>query len=86
MKLIPVNELPERNHRTGKKSNLDCLQEFLKMNVRYAKLDVPELDYVHPFSAYTSTLNSVKRFKLPVAVYFINGDVYLANLEMEETP
>lgn len=84
MRFMPVDTLPKKDRQRCRKPNEDFLNEFLNMKVKYARMDISDLDYAHPFAAYTSIVGSIKRHELPIEVRFINGSVYLVNLELEE--
>ena len=84
MKFIPVDTLPKKSPRRCGKPSEDYLGDFLNMEVKYARMDISELDYAHPFAAYTSIVNSIKRHALPIEARFISGEVYLVNLELED--
>ena len=84
MQFIPVNTLPKKVRQRCRKPNEDFLNEFLNMKVKYARMDISDLDYAHPFAAYTSIVNSIKRHCLPIEARFISGEVYLVNLELED--
>lgn len=84
MTFIPVDELPVQRKKSYDKRNGDFLREFLKMNVKYARMDITEFDYAHAFSAYSSIKRVISFHGLPVNVKLINHDIYLINLELED--
>ena len=82
MKFIPVDELPEQNRKTFKKRGGGHLVEFLNLKIKYAKMDISDMDYITPYSAYCSTLSIVKYHNLPIRARLINGELYLENLDI----
>lgn len=83
MRFTPVDEIPQQGPKRFKKNNGDHLYEFMNMNVKRAKMEINDLDYAHPYSAYASTRTSIKYYGLPIDVHFINGETYLVRTDME---
>ena len=83
MNFIPVKELPKQHKRTFSKRNGDHLREFLNLGIKYAKMDITDMDYVNTYSAYTSTKTLIKHHCLPIEARFINQELYLVNTELE---
>lgn len=88
MTFTPVDKLPEKGPNMPKaphKKNAEHLKEFLKMNVKYAKMDFGPLEYISTESARASTTNLIGWYGLPIKATVINSELYLINLELEET-
>ena len=86
MTFVPVDRLPEKGPnapKTPHKKNAEHLKEFLKMNVKYAKMDFGPLEYISTESARASTANLIRWYGLPIKATVINGELYLINLELE---
>ena len=56
-------------------------EEFLNMGVEIAHVDIREDDYKYTKSAYVSLRARVKRWKAPIKVVQIKGEIYLIRKE-----
>lgn len=83
MRFTPVEKFPEQVPKCCKKNKSEHLYEFMNMNVKRAKMEINDMDYAHPYSAYASTRTSVDYYDLPIDVHFINGEIYLVRTDME---
>ena len=84
MTFVPVDKLPERNPKLSYKRRADILKEFLKTNVKYARVDFSMLEYSCAKDVRSAMSQAIKTWRLPVEVKLINNEVYLINLELEE--
>lgn len=93
MKLISVKKLPEkvyRRHKSPRKSVKGYLVEFMKMNVKYAKIAYGDDDYIHNRACVSSFRHAITsryvvnaRAEFPIIVKEINNDVYLIRTDLE---
>lgn len=85
MRIEPVERLPERQPNTPKKRLRDIVEEFIKMNVKYAELEFNSLEYSSARSANDAlNLHILRRTEYPVKSKFINGRTYLIRTDMED--
>lgn len=94
MKLVSINKLPDkvyRRHMSQRKSVKQYLVEFMKMNVKYAKVVYSDSDYVHNRACVASFRHAITsryavnaRPEYPIIVREINNDVYLIRTDMED--
>ena len=84
MTFTPVDKLPDRIPHNSHKKNAEHLKEFLKMNVKYARMDYSALEYTNLHSARAAIAVVAKYNGLPVKPTIINNEIYLINLELEE--
>jgi hypothetical protein len=84
MRFTPVEDIPEQAQKCSNQNIGDKLREFVNMNVKKAKMNIDDMAYSHPYSAYTAIRSSISYFGLPINVRFINGDIYLVRTDMEE--
>ena len=76
MKFIEVNELPEYQRATYKHVREE-LEMFLKMNCKYARVDLNSNDYGNPYSACATLSLAARRNGFPIKAAAINGEIYL---------
>lgn len=84
MTFTPVDRLPERVPILPRKRNADHLKEFLKMGVKYAKVDFGPLEYINMQTAHAATCRLADYYGLPIKSTIINNELHLINLELEE--
>lgn len=79
--LIPVDKLPEKTtqleKKRGRHSLVSILDEFLQMDIPYAKIQMHELEYKSYRSAYNSIYNAIKNHRYNITVHSINRELYL---------
>lgn len=83
MRFTPVDEVPKPGPKYFSKNNGKYLYEFLKLNIKRAKMEYSDLDYAYPYSAYAATRSTAKYYNLPVSVHFVNNEIYLVRTDME---
>ena len=88
MIFIPVEEIPKkRTPKAGEfveyKSVHDYLKEFMKMDVKYAKVSINRFDYASDTSACTVFHVSIKRHGFPIKVVRRGEDIYLVRTDKE---
>lgn len=89
MTLVPVEKLPEKHTRhditaCNNKSVQTYLKEFMKMNVKYARVDFTNMDYSDLSIGYRTFRDSVYRSALPINVVQRSGHVYLIRKDLED--
>lgn len=88
MNFVPVNELPKK--KTGKVCTVDhkpvyqYLKEFMKMDIKYAKVAITPMDYSNPDSAESCLRMTINSAGLPIKVARRGDDVYLVRTDKEE--
>lgn len=73
MKFTVVKEIPER---TKKKKLLHILDEFMNMNVKYAKFEFNENEYKTASSANGNLRKAANNYGYPITVRMVDGVVY----------
>ena len=81
MNFTPVDYLPERRYTTYKKVGA-YLQEFMKMNVKTARVDYTPEEYTSAQCVSTPFRYAINADGYPIKVQIINGDVYLTRTDM----
>ena len=76
----PVDEIPKPRRGNMKLIPL-AIWEFLKSDLKYARVKKDELGYRTIKSAYDSARQYVWRHKLPVKVHVVNYELYLEKIE-----
>lgn len=84
MKLVSVEKLPEEGKRNAYKKPIEWLDEFMKMNTRYAKLEYRKDEYTGAFAAQSALSRTAYRCGYPIKVRQINGELYLIRTDMKE--
>lgn len=79
MKFTEVKELPGKKY-VPKFAMRDALNEFMKMNIKAAKLE--NHGYKNSRNAYTAFYKAAKKWAFPVDVCMRNGEVYLIRRDM----
>ena len=74
-------EVPKKKGR-GYHHLEDELNEFMKMNVKAAKVAWTELEYKNVRSCYEGLLKAAKRFNFPVYVTTRKGEVFLVRRDI----
>lgn len=88
MKFVPVDNIPKRRTREGAacaewKPLRDYLNEFLNMNVKYARISDVSSEYSSIESAVCSIRESIANAALPITLALRNGEVYLIRTDWE---
>lgn len=81
MKFVEVGTLPD-NAKTRRGVMEERLEKFVRMNVKYVKIDYRIDEYTSPTSCRLSFANAAKKYNFPVDVKMINGEVYLIRRDM----
>lgn len=82
-RFTPVDEIPEQSHKCSNQNIGDQLRDFMNMNVKMAKMNIDDMSYSHPYSAYTAIRSTISYFGLPINIRFSNGAIYLVRTDME---
>lgn len=80
MKFQQIDSLPEKKRCEYKKLENE-LEKFMKMDVKYARVDYGN-EYSSPSSAAHTLSLATKQYALPIRVRVINGVVYLESTDM----
>lgn len=89
MTLVPVEKLPGKHTRKDvahcdNKSVRTYLREFMKMNVKYARVNFTGTDYSDISIAHRAIRNSAYRSALPIQVMRRSGQLYLIRKDLED--
>lgn len=57
-------------------------KEFMKLGVKYARVDFTALDYTNRKSAYVSLNEGVRRGGYPIKISMRGGDIYFVRTDM----
>lgn len=80
MKFTEVKEMPKG--RTSPKALDVYFEEFMRMDVKIAKVDFTEHKYVSPEVAARTLYTSAKRRGYPIDVHKRDGEVYFVRKDM----
>lgn len=87
MNFIPVDEIPKKNsgrvNAMEHKSVYNYLMEFMKMNIKYARISFTPADYSDIYSAADSIRTAISRCGASAKVVIRGDDVYLMRTDME---
>jgi hypothetical protein len=78
IKLVEVKEIPKR--RCGKHHLANFLDEFMKSDMKLAKIEYRDRDYVNVKSCYTCCYRAAKHSGFPIKVLLRGENVYLVKL------
>jgi hypothetical protein len=78
MTIIEVKEIPKR--RTAKHNLVDFLEEFMKSDIRSAKIEYDSYDYSSYKSCYANMHRAAKQHGFPIKVLLRSENVYLVKL------
>lgn len=81
MKFVVVERLPEKS--CGKKRLEYILEEFMNMNVKFAKFEFNENEYKHANSAYGNLRRAAVKLGLPITVRIRNNEVYFERRDLD---
>lgn len=89
MTFVPVEKLPAKGRRNVNgqcewKPLKSYLDEFMKMNVKYAKVEFENGEYSNWRAAYESLRHSIERAVLPIDVKMRVYGVYLIRRDLED--
>jgi hypothetical protein len=76
MKFVKVEGLPEKPERARYKNNKRLLDEFMDLNVKFAKLEFDKSEYMSARCAYNNMHRSIKVYGYPISIHERNGEVY----------
>lgn len=81
MKFVEVKEIP-KTLREGKYCLKHYWEEFMKMDVKVARVDLSDHDYKTVKNAQTTFLASIKRYGYPISASIRGGEIYLVRRDM----
>ena len=85
MKLIPVTKLPDPEFKSEHKNLAKLCSDFLKLNVKYARVEFAPYDYNSVHSAYTSLRSFIRGHDYKsVYVKVIHNDLYFVRTDWED--
>ena len=58
------------------------LEEFMRMNVKVARVDLSEREYASPRGCQTTLHTAIKRRAMPIKAVMRNKEVYLVRTDM----
>lgn len=79
MKLVQVEMMPRKGENHKLKANWD---EFMSMNVKYAKAELEVGEYSSPTVARSVWACSIKKFGYPIDVKLRGKDIYLVRRDI----
>lgn len=81
IKFVAIEGLPRRKNKTN--GYVDgMLQEFMSMNVKFAKVEFDAKDYKNPASCQSVYYKAIKAGAYPITVKCINKEVYLIRRDL----
>ena len=76
MKFVEVERLPENSGRAEYKNNKRMLNEFMDMNVKFAKLEFDSSEYISARCAYDNLHRSIRNYGFPILIHERKGEIY----------
>ena len=83
MTFTPVDKLPEKRKSPYKKLT-DHLDEFMNMDVKYARVNYTTTEYVSYNGAHNAISVAIRNGGYPIELKGINGELYLIRKDLEE--
>lgn len=84
MDLIPIDILPSRKANCEYKNIRSYLMEFMQMNVKYARVEYTQKEFLNIPSARSSISGMIRQFNFPVRTRVLNDTLYLERTDMED--
>lgn len=81
MTFTEVKEIPKRT-KTKPKDSMAMLNQFMKMRIKTARVSFTEDEYKNTYSCCMALRGGISRYKYPVVIEVVNGDVYLTRTDM----
>ena len=81
MKFVKVERIPGHT-KVKQKPVKGVLEDFLSSDVKCARVDLEDGEYSRPSTAYSTLYEACYRYKLPLAVTFRGGDIYIFRTDM----
>ena len=87
MRFVPVEKIPEINYPDGEKKCIykpirKYIEEFMKIGIKIAKVELNDDEYRDYESARVVFSNAVKRHCFPIDVVIRNKEVYLVRRDI----
>ena len=88
MTLTPVKTLPKHNlielreTSAPKKKRKDILDDFIAMNVKFARLNFADYEYKNTRSAYESLCQGVRTYGHPIKIYKHGTEIYFVRKDI----
>lgn len=86
MKIVQVDKLPkQKKFRTVSMyhSLKNFFDEFMAMNIKFARIDIAPKEYASPRSAYESLHKVARQSELPIVVKIVNKELYLIRTDLD---
>lgn len=77
-----VPYIPKTEYRKPRNDIASYLDEFMRMNIKYASVGFTDLEFNCCCTAACTIKDSCRRMRLPVNVYIRNSYVYLERTDM----
>lgn len=84
MKLVPIKMLPSRRANCQYKNIREYISNFMRMNVKYVRVDYMREEFANVYSASGSFVRMIKLFDYPIRAVIINSELYLVRTDMED--
>ena len=84
MKFVEVKELPPKktNANSTIHSVKTLLEEFMNMNIKFARVEYLPDEYSYVESLKQSFTICIRRFALPINVHYRMGNIYLSRRDL----
>ena len=83
MQIKPIDILPCRKANAEYKNIRAYLNEFMRLNVKYGKVEYGQQEFRNVCSANGSFNYMIRRFNYPIRTTMLNGELYLVRTDME---
>lgn len=81
MKLVKVDRIPDIKQKEFKRPKQKIgpiIDEFIESDLRYAKVEFDDWEYVGPHSLYMSLVSHIVKRRVMIDVFIRGNNVYLA--------
>lgn len=82
MTFVPIDKLPKNRRNRTKCKNQARFEEFMNMEIAFAKIELSEGEYGSINIACATLNKSAKRFGVPVKAHKINNELYFVRTDM----
>ena len=84
MQLIPIDRLPGRKANCRYKNLRHFINNFMRMNEKYVRLDYASSEFTNVYSAKVSFNRMIRLYNYPMQAVVINSELYLIRTDMED--
>lgn len=78
-----VPYIPETEYRKTRNDISSALEEFMKMNIKFAQVEYSKLEFECSCTANSSIRWAIRNMNLPIKLYIRNSTVYLERTDIE---